>query len=44
MSEIQAVYETGAVADSIDWQWEAAAGEWLANLKAGRTRRAFLSG
>ncbi len=42
MSEMQAVYETGAVADSFDWQWEQAAGEWLANLKAERTRKAYM--
>ena len=42
MSELQAVYEVGAVARNVDGQWEQAAGEWLANLKVERTKKAYL--
>jgi hypothetical protein len=42
MSELQAVYDVGTVADGVDGQWEQAAGEWLANLKAERTKKAYM--
>ena len=42
MSEVQAAYEIGAVAGGVDGQWKRAAGEWLANLKAERTKKAYL--
>ena len=40
MSELQAIYETGTVAGGAQAEWEQAAGDWLANLKAEQTRRA----
>jgi hypothetical protein len=44
MSAVQALalYETRTPAGSVDEHWETAAGEWLANLKAERTRKAYL--